>query len=129
MRPWKSSKGEPTTYLPDGWSHELQPGNGGEVGVDADGTIRPIEPPSSDFVHYSGRLGSYINFGLGVGEPAARYEPITVMGGPAQFGEIEDGYLVTFLAPAGSCGRYSMLAYGITADDTRQVAEGLVAVA
>ena len=84
-------------------------------------------PASPEFVHYSGRLGSYINFALGIGEPAASYEPITVMGGAGQFGAIEDGYLVTFFATDSPCGQYSMLAYGISADHARRVAEGLVA--
>ena len=118
------------TYLPEGWSHELRPGNGGEISVDSEGTIHPFDPPSPYFVHYSGhevQLGSYINFAAGVAEPAASYEPLTVMGGAAQFGEIEDGYLVTFLAADSPCGQYSMLAYGLSADDARHVAEGLVA--
>lgn len=40
---------------------------------------------------------------MGGAEPAASYEPLTVMGGAAQFGEIEDGYLVTFLAADSPC--------------------------
>jgi hypothetical protein len=117
------------TYLPEGFDGKLRPGNGGEVGLAPDGTIRWIEPPSPSYVNYSAhafRLGTFINISPGVGEPALTYDPMTVLGRPAQFGTIEDGYLVVLHTGDTQCPEYSMTSYGVSADDTRRVAESLV---
>jgi hypothetical protein len=118
------------TYLPEGFDAQLRPGNGGEVGVDPDGTIRPFEPPSPDYVNYSAhafRLGTFINITTGTGETAASYEPMTVLGRAARFGNIEDGYVVVFHTGDSQCDEYAMMSYGVSSEDTRRVAEGLVA--
>jgi hypothetical protein len=120
------------TYLPEGFDPGLRPGNGGEVGVDPDGTVHPFEPPVPYFVHYSAhafRLGTFINITVGGGETAASYESMTVLGGPAQFGHIEDGYVVVFHTDDRQCPDYAMMTYGVSPEDTRRVAEGLVATA
>ena len=118
------------TYLPEGFDAQLRPGSGGEVGVDPDGTIRPLEPASPYFVNYSAhafRLGTFINITTSDAETPASYEPMTVLGRPAQFGDIEDGYAVVFHTGDSQCDEYSMMTYGVSPEDTRRVAEGLVA--
>jgi hypothetical protein len=118
------------TYLPEGFNDPLRPGNGGDVGVEADGTLRWPEPPAPYYVNYSAhtfRLGTFINIAVGVGEPALTYESMTVLGRPAQFGSIEDGYLVVIQTGDSQCPEYSMKSYGVSAEDTRRVVESLLA--
>jgi hypothetical protein len=114
------------TFLPEGFSAELLPGDGGMITIDNTGSVVPIEPLDPNVVHYAGSPGHFINIARS-GETAARYDDITVLGQSAQFGEIEDGYVVNFTVDDAACSAYVMLSYGVSADDTKRVAVGLEA--
>lgn len=114
------------TFLPEGFSAELLPGDGGMITIDNNGSAVPIDPPDPTIVHYAGSPGRFINIARS-GETAAAYEELTVLGQPAQFGDIEDGYVVNFSIDDAPCSAYVMLAYGVSADDTKRVAVGFVA--
>lgn len=116
------------TYLPRGFSNEARPGDGGAITIADDGSISAIEPPDLTYVHYAAQQlhpGAYINFTVSRAERATTTEPMIVMNQPAEFGEVEDGYIVTFDPGDLSCAPFSMLTYGVSAEDTRLVAEGL----
>jgi hypothetical protein len=114
------------TFLPAGFSNQLLPGSGGQITIGADGSITPIEPPDPNVNHYAGEPGVFIDWFRGdAGHRAAIPEPLTVLGRSAEFGDIEDGFVVNFSVDDGPCGTYAMLAYGVTEADTKSVAAGL----
>jgi hypothetical protein len=113
-------------FLPDEFSNQLLPGSGGQVTIGPEGSISPIEPIDPTVYHYAGSAGRYIDIVLGeYAEQPLTTEPITVLGHEARFGAIEDGYSVQFSVADSKCESYTMLAYGVTEADARQVFAGL----
>jgi hypothetical protein len=110
--------------LPDGFSPELLPGSGGQVTIGTDGVAVPIEPIDVAVRHYAAEPGRYIDINSSAlpGYAPAKIEAVDVLGTTGQFGEIEDGFEVTFELP---CGAYTLLAYGLSSDDFKEVIASL----
>jgi hypothetical protein len=107
------------TFVPDGWSAEVVPGLGGGS-----------EIPNG--WHYSGGEGRFIDVTLGdTAQPQGQgtAEPIVVLGREGTIGGIHEGYSVEFPTDVAEppCDRFVLAGYGISRDDLRAFAEGLVA--
>ena len=112
------------TYLPEGFSYELQPGDGGQVGI-------PVEDQSPQaYGHWSGGEGTFIS----VYQKGAYYElprgaekipmfdqGFATTGG--RFGVVEDGFALEF--KADDCD-YSAIGFGVSEEDMRTFADGLI---
>ncbi len=111
------------TYLPDGWSYELQPGSGGQREIPLKDQVPEV------FGHYFGPeddpipgyidvmiQGSYYVLGDNGGQP------IRVMGREGRIGSVEDGYSAEF--PFRGC-EYSVMGFGPTFEEFRSVIQGL----
>lgn len=106
------------TYLPDGVDAEPRPGSGGSPDAAA-------AEEAGIIGHFRGPQGTFIDV-LDGPPPSAvvRRSGITVLGARATLGVIHEGYAVAFRA--GRC-RYALAAYGVTRDQLRRFAEGLLA--
>lgn len=110
-------------YLPEGWSYELQGGSGGQVGVS---TKR--QPPGA-LGHYRPHKGATAGRYVDVMIQGTSYtlapddgEPIEVLGEEGRIGNVHDGFAVEFAY--GDC-EYSVMAFGISKGQLRQIAERL----
>jgi hypothetical protein len=103
------------TYVPPGFASRARPGSGGAPG--RGGAI----------AHFAGPAGRVID--VWAGEQAfvgVERIGIEVLGRRAVLGAVHDGYSVDFRTER--CG-YQLLAYGVTREELRDFAEGLVGVA
>jgi hypothetical protein len=109
------------TWVPEGWDRALAAGDGGHP---EDPTVAPCQAH-----HWRGaELGRFINVIDGVspyGIAPDSTSQIMVIGRPAMVGVIHEGYAVEF-ATYSPQRRYTLLGYGVTQDDLRRFAEGLV---
>jgi hypothetical protein len=99
--------------LPTGFDKALKVGRAHQIPWDV--TVR----------YYSGSSpGSFIDIypsELPAWRPG-KVVPLAVLNTTGQFGEVEDGYSVTFALP---CGHYTLLSSGLSADDFKAVIAGL----
>ena len=100
------------TWVPEGWSADLEPGSGG------------TEEQECDVWHWGradGAMGSTVDVRLGDGAEALtpeRSRTITVLGRPARIGPIHEGFMVLL-------DGYALKGYGITEEDLERLAVGL----
>ncbi len=102
------------TVLPTGFGDALKTGEAHQIPWDT-----PVR-------YYSGPPGAFIDIypsELPAWRPG-RVAPLPVLNTTGQFGEVEDGYSVSFVLP---CGSYTLLSSGITAEDFKAVIAGLTA--
>jgi hypothetical protein len=111
------------TYLPDGWSYEIQPGTGLQPGIPLDeqvpqglGFYIPIDGEGQGTHVNVMELGSYYTLPEGAGNP------IQVLGTEGRIGHVEDGNTVEFTY--AGC-EYSLMAFGIPKGELGRVARSL----
>ena len=112
------------TYLPEGFAYELQPGDGGQVGV-------PLDDQSPQaYGHWSASEGAFISVYMkgayytlprGAEKTPIFDQGFTTTG--ARIGAVEDGFALEF--EADDCD-YSAIGFGVTEDDMRTFADGLI---
>lgn len=100
------------TVLPTGFDNASKVGRAHQI------------PWDTPVMYYSGAPGAFIDIyasELLAWRPAT-VVAVSVLDTTGQFGEVEDGYSVSFSLP---CGRYTLLTSGVTADDFKAVIAGL----
>ena len=119
------------TALPADFADDLRVGSGGQVTVSEAGAIEPSPDQAASHHHFRGPPGRFIDVIRGstaiapVGGGLGNAEPVDVLGGVGEVGEVHEGYGVAFRLGTGDCDRYLLAGYGVTRDDLVEVAEGL----
>ena len=117
------------TYLPPGFTDDLQPGSGGQITVDpTTGAVTPVEPVDNSVVHYLAEPGTFIDIQHGAYPIAIGTQPEPtehVLGRPAQAGQVEDGYAIAFTVDDTPCGAFTLLGYGVSDVELSKIAAGL----
>jgi hypothetical protein len=118
FQPDRDSKCEDIPFAPTVSPGPLGLGGGGSVGI----PLAEQTNPDAPVIHYGGP-GSFVDVVVGEsGYAAGSNESIEVLGEPAQFGVIEDGYLTRL--EVGNC-TYTLLQY-MSEEDAKAFSRGLV---
>lgn len=112
------------TTLPEGFSKELIPGEGGQITIGPNGEAIPIEPVNREVHHYADQPGLFIDIynGARPGTTGTTSQPVNILGTTGTLTDIEDGLKAEF---ALACGTYTIISSGVTKQDFIGVLEGL----